>query len=540
MLAVTALTGLSLAGAGAASAQLPQVSDLPVVSDLPIVAQLPDVPSLPSAPLPPIPGVSSPAAPDVGGAVNDAVSAPSGSSASPTTGSAGGSGARTGSPRSSGGSSTSASGRAAKTPAARSRARARAARTARARRATAARRASARATAAATRKRPAGKAEGGNAVTRTVREIVKVVPGPVKVLIALLALAALGFAARSRYSARHAKRLERQREQLLGDIGLLQGMLLPEVPPAIGALELSVAYRPAEGPAAGGDFYDVFELDDHRVALMVGDVCGHGPDALGATSLIRYSLRAYLNAGLDPRRALQVAARPLESDPAGALTTVVLAVYDSRAGTLTYACAGHEPPIILGPASHEPVTVCSSPPLGGFMDTGERQTTIALGPGSAACFFTDGLVEARLGETMIGRERLEAMLAELDTADGAQLLLDRLASTADRAPDDMAACLVRTCASAAEGPRERIEELELGEGKFGDARVEEFLLACGLPADHAAEALESARAKASERGSVLLRVLITPDAQRVDVAPAERPPAVALPEAPAPSPLTAA
>jgi hypothetical protein len=376
-------------------------------------------------------------------------------------------------------------------------------------------------------------------VSRTVREIVEVIPGPVKLLIAVLALAALGFAVRSRYSDRRAKRLERQREELLGDIGLLQAMLLPEVPPRIGPLELSVAYRPAEGPAAGGDFYDVFELDEHRVALMVGDVCGHGPEALGATSLMRYSLRAYLNAGLEPRRALQVAARPLESDPASALTTVVLAVYDRRAGTLTYACAGHEPPIVLGAAAHEPVTACSAPPLGGFMSTGQRQTTIALGPGSAACFFTDGLVEARLGESMIGRERLEAMLGELDTADGAQLLLDRLASAADRAPDDMAACLVRTGPDAAEAPDERIEELELAEGDFDDDRVEPFLLACGLSADQAGAALQGARAKASEFGSVLLRVLITPGSRRWDVTLAEQPPSVPRP-APSADPLTAA
>ncbi|MEA2405656.1 MAG: hypothetical protein QOE08_2303, partial [Thermoleophilaceae bacterium] len=485
------------------------------------------------------------ATPDAGGAVNDAVTGATGSRSSSSPAPTGGATGSSSSPGARGGSSTSASGRAASTPAARKRARARSARAARARRAVAARRASARA-AAATRK-PAARTGGdgnghGNAVTRTVREIVKVVPGPVKILIGLLALAALGFAVRSRYSARHAKRLERQREQLLGDIGLLQGMLLPEVPASIGALELSVAYRPAEGPAAGGDFYDVFELDEHRVAVMVGDVCGHGPDALGATSLIRYSLRAYLNAGLDPRRALQVAARPLESDPAGALTTVVLAVYDSRAGTLTYACAGHEPPIVLGPAAHEPVTVCSSPPLGGFMDTGERQTTIALGPGSAVCFFTDGLVEARLGESMVGRERLEAMLSEIDTAGGAQLLLDRLASTADHAPDDMAACLVRTRADAAQGPGERIEELELGDGKFAEGRVEAFLAACGLSAERAAETLETIRAKVSEVGPVLVRVLITPDAQRVDIAPTEQPRSVPLPEAAAgaESPLTAA
>src|SRR3954453_5177012 len=103
---------------------------------------------------------------------------------------------------------------------------------------------------------------------------------------------------------------------------------------------------------------------------MVGDGWGHGRAALAQTALIRYTLRAYMDAGLGPRAALQVAGRALANDMAGELTTVVVAVYDRDDASLTYACAGHEPPILLGPAAHEPVVAGAAPPVGAGVETG--------------------------------------------------------------------------------------------------------------------------------------------------------------------------
>ena len=365
------------------------------------------------------------------------------------------------------------------------------------------------------------KDDSPGAVERVINKIEEVIPGPVWALIGLLGLLAAGFAVRSRFIMRRAKWLERQREELLGDVGLLQRALLPDVPPALPGIDASVAYRPAEGPAAGGDFYDVFELDDDRTAIIVGDVCGHGRQALAVTALMRYTLRAYLGAGFEPRVALQVAGRTIEGDPDGELTTVVLAIYDAREGTLTYACAGHEPPIVLGAGAHEPVTVLSSPPLGGFMATGHRQTTVPLPAGSAACFFTDGLVEARLGENMIGRERLTELVTELAPGEGAQLLLDRLAAAADRAPDDMAACLVRARDDAVNARPVRLEELETDAEELASDRVLRFLVAGGVTESSARETLDVAQAKASEFGGAVLRVHAAGKGGRVEILPRE-------------------
>jgi serine phosphatase RsbU (regulator of sigma subunit) len=468
---------------------------------------------------------SSPSSPSSGGSGGSSNSGSSGGGSGGSSGSSGsGSGSGGGAPSANGGAPTGSSGGGGSTPGARSRGR-------RGGAGAAGRR---RGGAGGTRvARPSGGGSGSggaqsankktdsspNAVTEVINRIEQVIPGPVWALIGLLALLAGGFALRSRLVGRRARRLERQREELLGDVGLLQRALLPDVPTDLSGIDVSVAYRPAEGPAAGGDFYDVFELEDERTAIIVGDVCGHGRQALAVTALMRYTLRAYLGAGFEPRVALQVAGRTIEGDPDGELTTVVLAVYDARAGTLTYACAGHEPPIVLGPGAHEPVTVYSSPPLGGFMATGHRQTTIPLPPGAAACFFTDGLVEARLGEKMIGRERLTELVTELAPGEGAQLLLERLAAAADRAPDDMAACLVRTRDDAVDARGVRVEELESDVGELEGDRVLEFLIACGIPEASAHDTLRAARAKASEFGGTLLRVHASGKGGRVEILP---------------------
>jgi serine phosphatase RsbU (regulator of sigma subunit) len=208
------------------------------------------------------------------------------------------------------------------------------------------------------------------------------------------------------------RHLARETSMLVEDAGLLERALLPEVPERVGPLSASVAYRPADGPGAGGDFYDVFPLDSGRVAAMVGDVSGHGRAALERATLMHYTLRAYLEAGLAPRSALELANEVRADGSEGEFATALIAIYDAAQATLSYACAGHPPPIVLGPVAHEPVTVCSSPPIGLEMPTALRQTTIAFPAGSTACLYTDGVAEARSGGSLLGRERLAKLVEE--------------------------------------------------------------------------------------------------------------------------------
>jgi serine phosphatase RsbU (regulator of sigma subunit) len=333
---------------------------------------------------------------------------------------------------------------------------------------------------------------------------VQVVPRVVWLALGLLTLAAIALGARTFVERRRARALEAERELLLHEVSLLERALLPDVPEQLGALAASVAYRPCEGPAAGGDFYDAFELPGGRAAVLVGDVAGHGQEALERTNSIRTALHACLEAGMSP----SVALASIGERAAGSrerLTTVVVAVHDPAAGTLTYSAAGHPPPILTGPGAHEPLTVASSPPLGVGVRTGLRETSVPLRPGSTACLFTDGLLEARVGDGLFGRERLTAMVAELEPDEQADALLEFVVAAADEAPDDMAVFLIRPV-SGVEVLAPRVETVELDPEDLDRGLGKRFLAACEVLGEEASSTLDEARAAAASAGSAVIEV----------------------------------
>jgi serine phosphatase RsbU (regulator of sigma subunit) len=344
---------------------------------------------------------------------------------------------------------------------------------------------------------------GGSPVTRTVREFVEVVPDSIKTALAALAALAAMLGAGYLFTALRARRLERQRGELLDEVGLLQGALLPRVPEQLGALRVSVAYRPADGPAAGGDFYDVLELEGGRTAFVLGDVSGHGRDALAHTAFLRYTLRAYLEAGLEPRQALRLAGQVID-DLDGGFATVILALHDPADGSLTYSSAGHPAPVVAGPERFDAVFAGSSPPLGAGLATGQRQTTLPLEPGSLTCLYTDGLSEARTEDGgLLGRGRLGDLLEELGRDATAAQLLDAVAADAERVVDDMAACLLAPTAGVTAGGF-RSEQLELDAHDLRAGVADRFLAACGL--DETQKLLDEARREIARTGTALVQV----------------------------------
>jgi hypothetical protein len=372
-----------------------------------------------------------------------------------------------------------------------------------------------------------GDGSGGNAgdegssptriVTQPIERIVETVPEEMKWALAALAALVLLLGFGYFMSTTRARRLARQRRELLKEVGLLQTALLPPVPDRLGARRTSVAYRPADGPGAGGDFYDALALPGGRVGFILGDVSGHGRGALARTAFMRYTLRAYLEAGLEPRVALQVAGRVIDDGLGGDFATVLLAVHDPETGSLTYASAGHPAPIVTGAHPHTPVTAASSPPIGVGVRTGLRQTTVPLVPGSAACLFTDGLIEARTADGILGRERLEAILTELGPDADAQELLRRVADESRAVSDDMAAVLISPAAPVTAGLF-RTEQLELSARELEGPLAQRFLESCDVPEHEIEAATTEARALAARFGGVVLHVVFG-NRHRVEVLP---------------------
>jgi hypothetical protein len=331
------------------------------------------------------------------------------------------------------------------------------------------------------------------------------VPDWSKPIIIALLLIAIWFGARSRLAARRARGLESQRAMLVHDLDVMQAAVVPEVPDELDGLSVSVAHRAAEGPGGGGDFYDAFTLEPGKVAVVLGDVVGHGHEALTDAALMRYTLRAYLLAGLEPRATLALAGQVLTNPGSERYVTVAIGVFDARSGDLTYATAGHPTPIILG--SYEPPSICPCPAISSSLRTGRRQTKVSLQAGAMVCFFSDGLTEARTEGGLLGRERLCEILAELGPRALAADLLQAIRADAESCPDDMSACLVLPQATPVD-TFSRVEELEADREAFATGRVERFLEQCDVPAHAIPGTLERGGAIVGECGTALLRVEI--------------------------------
>lgn len=230
----------------------------------------------------------------------------------------------------------------------------------------------------------------------------------------------------------------------------LQRTLLPDRLPEVQGLESEARYHAGtEGLDLGGDWYDVVDLEDGRVAWVVGDVSGRGLAAGQVMGSLRFSGRAYLSEGHGPAAMLQRLARNLDVSRDGRLATVLCGVLDLADGRLTVASAGHPRPLVLdGPGARE-LDVPVGLPLGVDQSASYAEATSTLAPGSTVLAFTDGLFERR-GETWdVGLERVRAA-AEAHASMPLAELLDALTAEVDssQGPDDTVVLGVRWTTSS--------------------------------------------------------------------------------------------
>lgn len=279
---------------------------------------------------------------------------------------------------------------------------------------------------------PAATKQSSGAITRLVKVL------PTAALLALLAFAviAAAMALNAYLQARRARSLAGQRAALVEDVGVLQAALLPAVPQSIGELDVSVAYRPAQGLAAGGDFFDVFTASPERTGIIIGDVSGHGRESLIHAALVRYTLRTLMGEGHPLPEVLARADRYLTGELGDGFATVIIGAYEHSTGEFTWAKAGHEPPIIAGKPDHDEQ---AATPLGLGLGDSWPQFSRFLAPGERMCLFTDGLTEARRRGEQLGRAYLKSLV---DQGLGAQELVDRIRSDADECADDLAAVVI--------------------------------------------------------------------------------------------------
>jgi PAS domain S-box-containing protein len=198
----------------------------------------------------------------------------------------------------------------------------------------------------------------------------------------------------------------------------LQRSLLPERLPPIEGLALAARYLPgAPGAAIGGDWYDVLERPDGRVALVVGDVAGHGLRAAASMGQLRNAFRAYGMVEASPAEVVARINRLVMSGVEQVMATVLYLVLERESGEVAWSAAGHPPPLVIAPDGARFLEGGRSVPIGAADPAVFREATAILPPGSSLLLYTDGLVERR--DTPL-EERLKE-LAEAAAGAGEEL-----------------------------------------------------------------------------------------------------------------------
>jgi PAS domain S-box-containing protein len=227
----------------------------------------------------------------------------------------------------------------------------------------------------------------------------------------------------------------------------LQRSLLPSDIPRVPGLDTAYRYRPASRAAEiGGDWFDVIPLDGGRVALVVGDVTGHGIRAAAMMGQLRTTTAALVRLGCPPGQIMSQLSAVVAAHGEEAGATCLHAVYDPSSRQCHLVSAGHLPPVLRRPSGR---TELIDLPAGLLLGAGQDRYPAVrrrLPAGSVLALYTDGLIEQPGQDIGTGMSRLARALADGPAHPLDDLCDSVLTTLAPRPRDDIALLLARTVA----------------------------------------------------------------------------------------------
>ncbi|HZC29362.1 MAG TPA: SpoIIE family protein phosphatase, partial [Gaiellaceae bacterium] len=192
----------------------------------------------------------------------------------------------------------------------------------------------------------------------------------------------------------------------------MQRSLLPRSVPELQGLELGEAYESSAHVEVGGDVYDFLALDDRRLAVVLGDVTGHGIEAAADMAMAKFVFRSLAREHPNPAAFLASANDVVVGEIApGKFITMVYLVVNSANGTVAGAGAGHPPPRIVDPDGTVRSLDIEGLVLG--IEPGERYVEVQapLAVGGSVVLYTDGVLEARHEGELYGFDRLDEIVS---------------------------------------------------------------------------------------------------------------------------------
>ena len=228
----------------------------------------------------------------------------------------------------------------------------------------------------------------------------------------------------------------------------MQRALLPREEPDVPGLDVGVVYESSARVDVGGDVYDFVEVEDGRLAVVLGDVTGHGIDAAADMAMAKFVFRSLVREHVEPADFVASANDVVCGEIApGKFITMLYLVVDAARGELACASGGHPSPRLVLPAGDVRAIEARGLALG--IEPGQPYDEVRepFPPGAAVVLYTDGVIEARHEGELYGTERLDELLAarrDLPAKALAQAVLDACQSFAGgELSDDCAIVVVK-------------------------------------------------------------------------------------------------